>query len=212
VLDFEDPVNNFFVIPIKILQHKETKKSKVRQTKITITLPSIDARDFHLGHYEAQVVENGCAIQVKMPIVPFFFHKFVRSINAKKKKKGVSNDQDKDAHQTLVTKVLEETSGVLEVVYELPDGMRVSNKKYNEDAIDNRLIARMEGVGSKFQTNITQSHFFCFFDAVVVGSDQRILADVGAVDDLTDQYGGMTFEEADEEDSTDGDDADDDEM
>jgi hypothetical protein len=131
VLDFDNPLNNFFVIPVKILQHKETKKSKVRQTKITLTFPGIDARDQDEGRFEGQIIEGGRAIQVKMPVIPHFWLKYVKSISSGRKKKGVANDQDKDAHQTLATKVVKQTPRTMDVIFELPGGMMVSNKNCN---------------------------------------------------------------------------------
>jgi hypothetical protein len=96
----------------------------------------------------------------------------------------------------------------MDVVFELPGGMMVSNKKYNEVAIEQRLVTRIDDIGSKFN-NVSQTHFIVSFDAVVVGSDEIILADDGGggnVGDLTSACAGMSFNENDEDDTDEEDD------
>jgi hypothetical protein len=186
------------VIPIQCLQYKAKKTSKIRHTKLTLTFPCSDARDFSEGHYEANIIEEGTAIHFKLPVAPAFFLKFVNLVSKKKKAKGLANDQDKDAHQTMATSVLSKKSHTMEVVYELPGAMAVSNKCYNEDATGQKLIARIEGVGSTFK-KITQSHFLVYFDMVVVGTEERIRAEDGGDEDVTAAFEGMSFEAEDDD-------------
>jgi hypothetical protein len=126
----------------------------------------------------------------------------VNSVSKKKKAKVLANELDKDAHQTMATSVLSKHNHTVEVVYELPGAMAVSNKCYNEDATGQKLIARIEGVGSTFK-KITQSHFLVYFDMVVVGSEERIRAEDSGDKDVTAAFAGMSFKAVDDDDDDD---------
>jgi hypothetical protein len=199
-LDFDNITNNFSVIPLKIPGYKEHENSRSKFTKVTTIFPCTDARDFYEGRYEAKIIHGGKAIQVTVPTVPSFWLKYLNKINKRKIDNKQGNLQDKEAHEMMITRMMETTQDIrtMNVVFECPGDILVSNKLYNAGAADQyMLVPRIEGCGSSFG-KITQTHFFVFFDMVVVGSEENIRRKRDDADaDLTDMFAGMDFDEND---------------
>jgi hypothetical protein len=136
VLDFDTMTNNFHVIRVKIPGYKENEDSTSKFTKVTTIFMCADARDFYEGRYEAKIINGGRAIQVTFPAVASFWLMYLNKINKNKMEKGKENLQDKEAHEMLITHMMKPTEDIrnINVVYECPGGMLVSNKLYNTGA------------------------------------------------------------------------------
>jgi hypothetical protein len=80
----------------------------------------------------------------------------------------VGNLKDKEADKMLIMCMEENPCDhTMNVIYEFPAGMLVSNellnKLFNEGASDQfMLVADLEGIGSKCHVSIAQSYFSCF--------------------------------------------------
>ena len=89
------------------------------------------------------------------------------------------------------------------VIVNLPNGIKVSNKLFNDGAADQfSLVPKVEGIGSKFD-GLTQSHFIVYLEMVVVGSIVVIRDEQTTLSELTREFAGMGYEENDTDDDND---------
>ena len=104
-VDFETMSNNLITLPVFILEYKKDSRSAKKCTKITLEIPCCDVWDFCEGHYEGQVICGGSAVEITLPVVPAFWTMYFKRMNKNREKKGNTNEQDKYAPETLVTKL-----------------------------------------------------------------------------------------------------------
>jgi hypothetical protein len=65
----------------------------------------IDARDFIENRYKGKIVRGGRAIQITIPTVPSFWILYFKRLNKQRMKDVTGNTQDKDVHETMVTRL-----------------------------------------------------------------------------------------------------------
>jgi hypothetical protein len=187
-----------------INEYKKNAQWSKKCTKISLEFLSIDARDFIEKRYKGKVVRDGRAVQITIPTLASFWILYFKRLNKERMKEVTGNAQDKDVHETMVTRLKSAAENIrtMNIIYTLPEGMQVTNKLFNAGASDQfELVPKHEGIGSNFD-GLSQSHFLVKFEMVVAGSIVMI-RDVGSTAGLTARFAGMTYES---DDTTDDDD------
>jgi hypothetical protein len=188
-----------------INEYKKNAKWSKKCTKISLEFPSIDARDFLEHRYKGKVVCEGRAVQITIPTIPSFWILYFKRLNKDRMKDVTGNTQDKDVHETMVTRLKSAAENIrtMNIIYTLPGGMLVTNKLFNAGASDQfELVPKHEGIGSNFD-GLSQSHFLVKFEMVVAGSIVMI-RNVGSTAGLVSKFAGMTYESDDTTDDDDG--------
>jgi hypothetical protein len=74
VLNFEEKSKNIGgIIPGLIVEYKRKERVEKKHNKITLTFPSIDARDYYDGRWKGTIIDKGRNVRITMPTSPYFY-------------------------------------------------------------------------------------------------------------------------------------------
>jgi hypothetical protein len=128
------------------------KRNKKKHCKIPLTFPSTDARDFLAKRWKALLIDKGRRVRITMLTSPYDFWHFVNVMHTQRTQQKNGNLQDKEI-QTEYSTALKKNANLqtIDVIYEFPNGIDVSNKMYNGDVVgDTELKGAYDVVLTKF--------------------------------------------------------------